>query len=263
MDDFSLKITYYGQCCFLIEANGLRIVTDPYLSYGVDEKNAASSVPWHRNYPPLCSLIELDPDLIIISHAHDDHLDPITLKQYLESNGSAPIMLPAPIADIAKDIGFRKVYQARAEHMSLFKNASIMPIACAHTSLDMDDKGRFYNLSYFLDFGDSCVFFGGDMSLYDGLSERIILENCSVLLLPCNGRDQERTKAGIIGNITAEEAAVLAKETDVLFIPCHHDLYDCNGRSVSEIEDCARKEGAKLCILKPGGSYVLKEEDDS
>ncbi len=74
-----MKCTYLGQCCFLIECGTTRIVTDPYLSDSVDK----GDLLWRRQYPAPCTLHSLKPDAVLISHAHDDHMDPVTLKRYL------------------------------------------------------------------------------------------------------------------------------------------------------------------------------------
>ncbi len=256
-----LKITYLGQCCFLLEAEGVRIVTDPYLSDLVDRHHPDEPEKWTRNYAPPCALADLKPDLILISHSHTDHMDPETLGAYRQAGGDAMIAAPAPETGLLRELGFRRIVDARAEHAIFFRGITITPIACAHTELFKDEKGRFRNLSYCIDFGDWGVFFGGDMSLYDGLSERVALENCQMLLLPCNGRDEERTAAGIIGNTTAEEAAAFAAEVGAPFIPTHHDLYPGNGCPVEEILAAAEKAGAKAIVLKPEESTTL--EDDS
>ncbi|MBQ3222944.1 MAG: MBL fold metallo-hydrolase [Clostridia bacterium] len=253
-----LKVTYLGQCCFLLEADGIRIVTDPYLSNYVDKNHEG----WKREYEAPCALKELKPDLVLISHSHDDHMDPQTLGEYRKSGGNAAIAAPAPETGLLKDIGFSRIIDARAEREFHCKDAVITPIACAHTTLDMDENGRFRNLSYLIDFGECCVFFGGDMSLYDGLKERILLENCDLLLLPCNGRDEERTSQGIIGNTTAEEAAQLSAELGVPFIPAHHDLYVHNGRPTEEIVQAAKDAGAEIFVLKPEESISLGADDE-
>lgn len=253
-----LRVTYLGQCGFLLEAEGVRIVTDPYLSNSVDKNHDG----WKRAYEPLCTLKELDPDLIVISHSHDDHMDPQTLCEYRSAGGNAPIAAPAPETKLLKELKFSRVIDARAEQEIHFKDVVITPVPCAHTSLDMDEQGRFRNLSYLIDFGTCCVFFGGDMSLYDGLKERIMLENCDLLLLPCNGRDEERTNQGIIGNTTAEEAAEFAAALCVPFIPAHHDLYVNNGRPVDEIVHAAQECSAQIHVLEPGESFELGDDED-
>lgn len=262
MADKGIAITYLGQCCFLIEGAGRRIVTDPYLSNALDIKYKNSDIKWERSYAPPCMLSDAKPDTIIISHEHDDHFDQVTLMEYLKTGGNASIILPEPFSAKAKDMGFKKVVAARAESTIKFGNVTVTPIACAHTKLDTDENGHFLYLSYIIDFGEECVFFGGDMSLYDGLRERIQLENCTLMILPCNGRDEYRTSHNIIGNTTAEEAAELAASVFTPFIPAHHDLYAVNGRPADEIVKAAADAGAEVFVLAPGEKKSFESDDD-
>ncbi len=101
------------------------------------------------------------------------------------------------------------------------------------------------------------VFFGGDMSLYDGLEKRLREAEPSLLLLPANGRDVYRTDHGIIGNVTPEESAKLAAALNVPWIPMHHDLYEINRCESDEPETESCKAGAKVICLKPMGSCEI------
>jgi L-ascorbate metabolism protein UlaG (beta-lactamase superfamily) len=55
----SLKITWYSHACFLIESEGTRLLTDPFL-----------------NGNPLAPITagEVDADFILVSHGHGDHV---------------------------------------------------------------------------------------------------------------------------------------------------------------------------------------------
>ncbi|HML46486.1 MAG TPA: MBL fold metallo-hydrolase, partial [Clostridia bacterium] len=182
-----------------------------------------------------------------------DHLDPWTLEAYREAGGSAPVAVPAPEAHRLD--GLAKPVPARAEQPFRIGSLTVTPIPCAHTQLQTDGEGRFYHLSYLIQGNGDCLFFGGDMSLYDGLVERLRQARCRLLLLPCNGRDADRTARGIIGNITAAEAAWFSRETGAEgFVPMHHDLYAINGCPVAEIEAAARAEGVRVRPLPPMGS---------
>ncbi|NLG24968.1 MAG: MBL fold metallo-hydrolase, partial [Clostridiales bacterium] len=206
----TLTITYLGQCGFLIEGEGARIATDPYLSDYVDKLLYSERTPWKRLYPPPTTLARLRPDAVAISHAHYDHMDPETIGQYLAAGGEAVFAAPAPEVPALGALGVQKVIEARAEQPFAVGGATITPIACAHTQFHTDDQGRFHELSYLIELDGNVVFFGGDMSLYDGLAERLACANCHLLLLPVNGRDAARTENDIIGNIDAAEAAALA-----------------------------------------------------
>lgn len=253
-----MKITYLGQCGFLIEDEEVRIVTDPYLSDSVDKNHYTCDTPWRRLYPAPVTLAELKPDIVLISHGHDDHMDPDTLCPYRDEGGNAIIAVPAPEVNTVEQWGINNLLQARAEECIQFRNVRIIPIPCAHTKLHTDEEGRFYELSYLIEAGNGKkLFFGGDLSLYDGLEKRIRDAHPSILLLPANGRDEYRTSRGIIGNTTSAEAARLAASLNVPWIPMHHDLYDINRCKPYEPEEESRKAGADVICLRPMEAYEM------
>ena len=248
-----VKLTYCGQCGFLIEGKSSRIVTDPYLSYALD-RGATPAQPWKRAYPPPCTLAELAPDAVVISHGHPDHLDKETLAPYFASGGSAPVLVPAPVYPRALSCVPTAV-AVSADREYAFGGASIYPIPCAHTVLRQDENGDYFALSYLIEVDGVRIFFGGDMSMYDGLLEKIKALKPDVMLLPANGADYFRTREGIIGNLSCIEAAKLASKCGLAeYVPMHHDLYPFNGCRRSWIEESARDEGVEARILLCGES---------
>lgn len=246
-----ISITYLGQCGFLLDFGETKIVTDPYLSDYVDKTCSSEDVKWRRLYPPPASLQALKPEGILISHAHEDHMDPWTLKPYLNQNAQCLTAAPAPECKRLESIGASRVIYAKAEESFLIGEVKVTPIPCAHTQLHLDECGRFHELSYLIEYAGVRIFFGGDMNLYDGLLKRLQEASCNLLLLPVNGRDERRTKKGIIGNIDHREAARLSAALNVPYVPMHHDLYDINGCGEEEILSAAKAEGAKAYLLKP------------
>ena len=92
-------ITYLGQMCCLIETPTIRVVTDPYLSDSVDGPLG------HRKYPAPCTLADLSPDIIVISHPHGDHLDKKTLEPFYRLRMRSFTLVPAPSGKIIESIG--------------------------------------------------------------------------------------------------------------------------------------------------------------
>ncbi|MBQ8509101.1 MAG: MBL fold metallo-hydrolase [Clostridia bacterium] len=246
-----IKITYLGQMCYLIEHEGIKIVTDPYLSNSVD--GPASK----RKYPAPTTLCELLPDAIVISHPHGDHLDKTSLIPFYRLRRRCFTLVPAPSADTILEIGGEPVPMISPAPAMLGESVrvgsvTITAIPCAHTELHQDGEGNFRELSYLIEADGKKVFFGGDMSMYDGLLETLIAAAPDVMLLPVNGRDWFRTSRSIIGNLDSNEAAELAARCRTkLFIPGHHDLYESNGCPNEWIEYSAKKFGAPLKLLKP------------
>lgn len=79
-----MRITFVNHSTFLIQVNGLNIITDPIWS------ERASPFTWagpKRMRPPGIRFEDLPPiDLVIISHNHYDHLDIATMKRLAQEH---------------------------------------------------------------------------------------------------------------------------------------------------------------------------------
>jgi len=76
-----MRVTYFGQACTLIEAGGIRILTDPWLTEG------AYQGTWFHTH--LLAEAGVTPerfpkniDYLFLSHEHQDHMDVATLKHF-------------------------------------------------------------------------------------------------------------------------------------------------------------------------------------
>ena len=251
-----MKITYLGQMCFQIDADGLRAVTDPYLSDSVDSPRS------HRKYPAPTTLCELLPDVIVISHPHGDHLDKKSLEPFYRLRRRSFTLVPAPSCDAIRSINgdptpMRASLPDGWGTPFALGGMKITPLPCAHTELHTTD-GDYNELSYLIEAEGRKVFFGGDMSMYEGLEKLLSDAKPDVMLLPVNGRDWFRTSRNILGNLDSNEAAELAVRCGAkLFIPGHHDLYDSNGCPNEWIEYSAKKFAAPLKLLAPTESVEI------
>ena len=247
-----MKITFLGQCGFLLEGESQRIVTDPYLSDFLDRNFSKGDVQWNRLYPPPASLADLNPDVILLSHKHYDHLDPWTVRPYIEAGGKALFVAPYDAKQRLEEQSVQNVRYIDAGETLKIGAFRIHAIPCAHMELHTDGDGHYRELSYVIEENDDRVFFAGDMMLRAGLEEEVRAMACQLLLLPCNGRDAWRDAHGIVGNMTAGEAALFAKKVGAkMFVPMHHDLYDINRCDAEEIRIAARNNDVAVCCMKP------------
>ncbi len=89
----NIKMSWLGHASMLIECSGLRILVDPHLG------SHCSIAP--RTWPAPLQAEACGPvDLVLISHAHRDHLDPETLSR-LQSIGT--LILPRGCEDWLKN----------------------------------------------------------------------------------------------------------------------------------------------------------------
>lgn len=76
-----VPVAWLGHCTVLLRVGGLTILTDPVLSERIGLEVGPMSVGLPRHSPAPLGVGDLPtPDLVLISHAHFDHLDQPTLR---------------------------------------------------------------------------------------------------------------------------------------------------------------------------------------
>ncbi len=259
--DNQVGVWYLGQEGFLFRSGNKHLVVDPYLSYYVD-KNCCEFVNWKRLYPPPMQPEELAfADVVLCTHSHYDHADPETLSAIAKSNPETKFVIPAPECKILQEYGIDKnnIIPAYDGQEIIIHNFSIIPIPSAHEELHIDDNGNYCELGYIIKTNEQTYFHAGDMCLYEGLIEKLKNYKIDIAFLPINGRDYFRNKNDIIGNFTAAEAVILAKEINAeLLVPMHHDLYEVNCVKTEEFISYLNKYHPfrKYHIFSPAEGYI-------
>ena len=84
-----------------------------------------------------------------------------------------------------------------------------------------------------------------------------------MLCVPVNGRSYFRLQSNIYGNMTAEEAVVLALRSHAkTIVPIHHGLYPSNGLNPAIFIDILKSFSKTLPfhIFIPGERYILMKQ---
>jgi CMP-N-acetylneuraminate monooxygenase len=85
--DAPVRIELVCQACSIVTANGLRMLTDPWI------EGPAYHGGWWHCPPPVKRIAELGfLDWIYLSHAHPDHFHPPTLMNLIPRN--TPLLEP-------------------------------------------------------------------------------------------------------------------------------------------------------------------------
>ncbi len=260
--DNQVALFYLGQEGFLIKHRDTYILVDPYLSDYVDRHCCSETVKWIRNYPAPIEASELDfVDYVLCTHAHFDHADPDTLSVLAKCNSKAIFIAPEPMKATLLSYGIipERIIGAIADETLVLNGCNITPIPSAHEELHTDENGNYMELGYKISIVDVCIYHAGDCCIYDGLVDRLM--NVDVLMVPINGRSYfKRYEDDIIGNMTAEEAVVLAKKTNAgMIVPMHYDLYSVNCVNPAHFVDTLNtiNPSQKFHMFVPGECYII------
>ena len=260
LTDNQAALFYLGQEGYLIKYRDTYILTDPYLSDYVDQNCCTETVKWVRNYPAPIAASELDfVDYVLCSHGHADHSDPYTLSAIAKANPDTVFIVPEPIKSdyLAYGISPERLIGAIADEPLQLSGCCIVPVPSAHEELRQDENRNYIDLGYKILLDDISIYHAGDCCIYDGLAERIM--NVDVLMAPVNGRSYFKLRDDIIGNMTAEEAVLLAKEVHAdLLTPKHNDLYPINCINPAHFVDSLYtiNPTQKFHMFVPGEHYI-------
>ena len=235
-----IKLHHLGQAGFSLKTDSIHILIDPYLSYSVDDGDK-----WIRKFTPPVQPSQLtDVDIVFLSHDHIDHIDPETLLGII---AASPDCRFAASAYYAKDrltgIGIpeKNIISLESDKVIIVTDdVTVIPVPAAHEELHPCTPGGYLELGFIIDINGTRIYHGGDTCVYDGLCERI--RGVDVGILPVNGRDEIRHMMNCIGNMNADEAALLANDAGIgLVIPCHWELYELNGETPENIRGAFAK----------------------
>ena len=111
-----MKITFLGQAGLLFEANGKKIIIDPYLSNSVEKINPKN----FRRQKINEEFFETRPDCLIFTHNHLDHYDPETVKHYLNEQSDVLVLCPSSVWGEVRKFGGNNNYVLFHVHLPHF-----------------------------------------------------------------------------------------------------------------------------------------------
>lgn len=248
---------WLGQAGFVIEFERYRILIDPYLSDSLAQKYRGTKFPHIRmmNAPVLPGELERL-DLVLCTHRHTDHMDPLTLQALARRFPALRFVVPrASIEDALDRCGValdRLIPVNAGDHIEVLPGCMVSAVASAHEELDRDADGDYPWLGYVIDTGSTRLYHSGDCIPYPGLQEALAIHAIQVALLPVNGRDAERSGNGVPGNFTLDEAVMLCRSASIPAMIAHHfGLFDFNTVAPELIDDrMAQETGGGFQMLR-------------
>ncbi len=210
-----IGLTWIGHASFLVRMAGLNILIDPVWSSWLKgiKRLRQPGVP----LPELPMI-----DLVLVTHAHFDHLDRRTLRAVAANQ---PIVVPYGVGNLVHDLGFERVHELDYwQPLALpERGLSITLTPCHHWGARMlHDQHRGFG-GFVLAAGGRSVFHCGDTAYFDGFKE--IGRRCpvEVALLPIGAYD---APSGRAVHMNPEEAVRAFQELGAKWlVPMHYGTF--------------------------------------
>ena len=220
--DKSVDVCWVGHATVLVNFFGVNILTDPVLFDRVGAQLGFATVGRQRLVSPAIDPANLPRvDLVLLSHAHMDHLDLPSLELLPKS---IPVITAPKSADLVTGCGFRSVRELRWNEAAQIQTSSgdmdVKAIEVKHWGARWrSDTYRGY-VGYLLKRGGKTIVFGGDTALTSAF-ESLKHERVDVAIMPIGsyGRDA-RT------HCTPEQAVRMVDACGANYIvPIHHSTF--------------------------------------
>ena len=162
-------VTFIGHSSFLFELGGKTVLVDPVFvnRLVVLRRQRRPGLDWRR-LPAI--------DVVLLTHAHMDHLNMLSLRRAIRRTrrltGRAPeVIVPAGVEDLVAHLGFARVRALRWWEHAEIDGLTITHTPARHWGARMfRDTHRGFG-GYAVQTGGLCVYHSGDTAYFDGFAE--------------------------------------------------------------------------------------------
>ena len=177
-----LGVTFIGHSSFLLQVHGRKLLVDPVFSKRL--------ILLRRQRRPGV-VVEALPaiDVVLLTHAHMDHLDMASLRSVIRATrrltGKTPeVVVPRGVEDLVERLGFSRIHGLSWWEQIEVQGLTVTMTPCKHWGARMfRDTHRGYG-GYVVEGGGQSVYHSGDTAYFDGFREIGTKLKPEVALLP-------------------------------------------------------------------------------
>lgn len=257
--DNNITVAWIGHATVLINFHGIRILTDPVFSDRVGVSLGLGTVGPKRYVAPALSLKELPPiDLLLLSHAHMDHMDLPSLRYFPKGTST---ITAKDTADILKTTRHQQVTEFAWKQQTTLKTPAgdlqVEAFQVKHWGQRWpSEKQRGYN-GYILRREGKAILFAGDtahMPLFSEIRSRGPFE---IALMPIGAYDP-----WIWNHCNPEQAIELANLAGAHYlVPIHHQTFRLSQEKMTEpiqrFEAALATEPERIALRQIGETFSL------
>ena len=220
-----LAAVWIGHATVLLRIAGKTIITDPVLYNRVGVGLGLITGGPRRLIAPALTVRQLPKlDLVLISHAHFDHLDRPTLTR-LPKN--VPVITAHRTHDLVRDLGFRTITELQWGESVSVGDVKVTAQQVKHWGArTFFDLHRGFN-AYLIEGGNRRVLYGGDTAYHEGFRD---LPGVDLAVLGIGAYDPY-----IAAHANPEQAWEMANHARAeRILPMHHSTFKLSFEPVTE-----------------------------
>ena len=253
-DNPGIHVGWVGHSTVLLSFYGTQILTDPNFSNRIIIARRLVGLPVEPE-----EIKELD--LILISHAHYDHLDRDSLKRLPKK---ALLIIPRGCKEFVEGLGFSRIMEMNWGQVLETQALRIEAIQPAHWGRrsPWDENDRGYN-SYIISKNGKTVLFAGDTGYSKIFEEAGQKQNLSLAFFPITAYKPDWFRGN---HASPEESLQMFLESGAQFmVPIHWGTFILSHEPLEEplerLKTEARRLGVedRVIILKHGESFTVPE----
>ena len=228
----AVDIRFLGQSCFELKAGGATVLTDPFLT---------------GNPLAAASADEVEPDVILLTHGHSDHLgDTVDIAK----RRGATVLAIVELANEIAEAGVDNVMDPNFGGTVKFDWGWVKLVPAWHTAVSPSGTPHM-PAGLLIHIGDRLVYHLGDTCLFSDM--KLIAQRgdkVDLALVPIGGHyTMDRYDA-----VTAVE---LINPGQV--IPCHYNTFPLIETDVQAFKQDVQNAGySEVVVLDPGGTHTVK-----
>jgi L-ascorbate metabolism protein UlaG (beta-lactamase superfamily) len=257
----NLTAAWLGHATVLINFLGVWIITDPVFSSRIGIRLPFLTVGPKRLTAPALTFAELPPiDLVILSHAHFDHIDRPSLKLFGKSTRA---ITAARTRDLLRGTKFGEVIELdwnkslRLEFRGM--DLEVLAFRAQHWGARVQyDEHRHYN-SYVISGNDRRIIYAGDTAMTDAFVRLRDGKPFDLAIMSIGAYDP-----WIRAHATPEQAVAMADAAGARFImPIHHQTFRLSVEPLHEpierFTSAMAHTPERIALREIGETFVLPD----
>jgi L-ascorbate metabolism protein UlaG (beta-lactamase superfamily) len=257
--DNKITISWLGHATTLINFYGIHIITDPALSDRIGISLGFGTAGPKRYVAPALHFNELPPiDVVLVSHAHYDHLDLPTLSRF---SPNTMAVTARSTTDLLSSAGLKNVTELAWNERTTYRgpkgDLEIQAVQVKHWGQRLPSKMlRGYN-GYILRREGKALIFGGDTALTPLFGELRSRGPFAVALMPIGAY-----RPWIWNHCNPEQAVEMANAAGADYIvPIHHQTFKLSdeprGEPIERLEAALQHEPERLALRQVGETFTV------